>query len=451
MSSEFPKIVFIDTEMSGFHNYKTGPNGKDSYQPNYNDLLKAFRRDHPYKSIADMKAVYIFNGTHYVDFTPIEIKAYAESHFKPEPPDRVRQEFYHKILYNHVARKDFFTHGTDGKINFKNGVLDLETNVLGTHSPEYGFRHVLPYDYNPLAECPHFWAWVKDVMLDNTDLINLLQEFMGYVIRGGEYKYHKALWLSGNGRNGKSTFIDVLKALIGVGNYSTLSIRQIVNDKFSAVDLDGKIANFSEETSPEELADSGPFKNLTGDGEIHAQKKYGDPYSFRNRAKLIMSYNDIPMLKDLSQGMRSRPIIIPWKKDLSDESSQDKTLKGKLLSELPGIFNFALEGWTRLERMGRFTDSADSKLEMQTIVESSCSAFQFIEECVQFYPLDRVHFRVSPKDLYAKYCEYEKKFPYGKLKFFRRIGTHPEVAIRKRDTNKSTEYFAMGMGDSIGL
>ena len=115
-----------------------------------------------------------------------------------------------------------------------------------------------------------------------------------------------------------------LKALIGHGNYSTLSIKQIINDKFSSADLDGKIANFSEETSPEELSDSGSFKNLTGDGELLAQKKYGDPYSFRNRAKLIMTYNEVPVLKDLSPGMLSRPIIVPWKKDLTDESTQDR-------------------------------------------------------------------------------------------------------------------------------
>ena len=155
-------------------------------------------------------------------------------------------------------------------------------------------------------------------MLGDEKLVAILQEYMGYVIRGGDYKYHKALWLSGTGRNGKSTFLSLLKALIGTGNFSTLSIRQIINDKFSAVDLDGKIANFSEETSPEELSDSGPFKNLTGDGDVYAQKKYGDPYTFRNRAKLIMTYNEVPMLKDLSPGMLSRPIIVPWKKDLTD-------------------------------------------------------------------------------------------------------------------------------------
>ena len=70
--------------------------------------------------------------------------------------------------------------------------------------------------------------------------------------------------------------VDILKALIGEGNYSAISIKALMQDKFAGASLDGKIANFSEETSPQELADSGPFKNLTGDGQLFAQKKYGD-------------------------------------------------------------------------------------------------------------------------------------------------------------------------------
>lgn len=413
------------SEEHGF--YLRGPKG--GLIPDYKNLLYHYQLEHPYRSVADMKTVYLFNGTHYEDTTPIEIKAFAEQYFKPSPEDKIRNEFWNKVLVNNVIRRRFFIETTEGKINFKNGILDLnqETQALSSHSSEIGFRGVLPYDYDPAAKCPRFKAWLRSVMLDDQDLVDILQEFMGYVIRGGDYKYHKALWVGGTGRNGKSTFIDVMKALIGPGNFSTLSIKSLITDKFAGSDLDGKIANFSEETSPEEIADSGPFKNLTGDGDISAQKKFGDIYSFRNRAKLIMSYNTIPNLKDLSPGMLSRPLIVPFKKVIA-ETDQDHGIKKKLFTEMSGIFNFALEGWRRLEEQNQFTHSDQSEEALQTIKEESCNVTQWINHYVDFLGDDEgTEMRVT--DLYELYKQKEK-YPFGLSGFGRKLKAHPELGKR---------------------
>lgn len=428
----------IPSEATGFYDVVVNKDGAPKTIPNYNDLLRAFKRDYPYKMIADMKTVYVFNGKNYVDFLMPEIKGYAEKQFEPAPQERMRAEFLHKVHANELKRRDFFNDGIESKINFSNGVLDILTNEMLAHSPDYGFRTCLPYDYDPTAKCPTFDWWIDDIMLGDKDLIKILQEFMGYVVRGGEYTYNKALWLSGSGRNGKSTFIDILKALIGTENYAVLSLKAIINDKFAGVMLDGKLANFSEETSPEELADSGPFKNLTGDGETYAQKKYGDAYQFRNKAKLIMSYNEVPILKDLSPGMVSRPIIIPFKKDLTDEASQDKTLKKRLLSELPGIFNFALEGWFRLDDQKKFSSSDKSSLEMQEIREASCSAAQWVKENITFLETDSVQ-PVKPRQLYEDYKK-DVQYAYSEQKFYRRITMLPEIAARKAHSNGGNVY-----------
>lgn len=424
------------SEENGF--YYRGKKG--ALIPDYKALLDHFSEAQPFKTIADMKAVYTFNGTHYVDCTPIEIKAFAEVNFCPDPEEKIRAEFYSKILANNVNRRNFFTDSTEGKVNFKNGVLDLNVSdtELMDHSPEFGFRGVLPYDFDPFATCPVFKEWLSGIMLDDDELIAVLQEFMGYVVRGGDYKYHKALWLGGVGRNGKSTFVDLLKALIGIGNFSVLSIKGLMTDKFAGADLDGKIANFSEETSPQELADSGPFKNLTGDGDIFAQKKYGDPYSFRNRAKLIMTYNQIPDLKDLSPGMLSRPLIVPFLKVIG-EGEQDRGIKKKLFAELSGIFNFALDGWRRLELQEGFSKSEKSDTALQKIKEESCNVFQWVENHIS---MNGERPPGSPKpefgsegtyranDLYSLYSRHEK-FTFKAPEFYRRLNAHPGVKNRR--------------------
>ncbi len=421
--------------------------------PEYDLLLHHFEKQHPFKTISDMKALYAYNGSFYKYISPITIKAFAENNFLPKPSEKIRLEFLHKVFANNVVDREFFTETTEGKINFKNGVLDLNqeewAQELSPHSPELGFRGALPYDYDPEAKCPVFDKWIDSIMLGDRTLVCILQEFMGYVVRGGEYNYHKALWLGGTGRNGKSTFIDLLKKLIGVGNYSTISVKALVSDKFASSDLDGKIANFSEETSPEELKDSGPFKNLTGDGDISAQKKYGDPFHFRNRAKLIMSYNQIPDLKDLSAGMLSRPLIVPFKKIIKEEE-QDRKIKAKLYGELSGIFNFALEGWRRLEDQNNFTKSEASIKALGKLKTESCNVYQWAENYLEFTDQEsdengnKMNL-VMPRDLYLAYAKKER-YAYKSSEFFRRLNQHPEVRKRRKHDENKRFYWGLKIG-----
>ena len=129
-------------EERGF--YTKGERG--ALKPDYEALMSVFERERPFKTIADMKSVFTFQDTHYHYCTPIEVKAFAEKMFLPRPDERIRSEFYAKLLANNVRLRSFFTESTEGKINFKNGVLDLnvsQTELL-PHSPEYGFRGVLP-------------------------------------------------------------------------------------------------------------------------------------------------------------------------------------------------------------------------------------------------------------------------------------------------------------------
>lgn len=420
--------------------YRVGPKGGRT--PEYCALMRHFNEETPFKTIADMKAVYIFNGTHFEHVTPIQIKAFAETSFVPSPDEKIRTEFLNKVLANNIATRVFFTQSIENRINFKNGVLNLETEKLEPHSPEYGFRGVLPYDYDPEARCPVFEEWLNGIMLGNRNLAKILQEFMGYIVRGGPYKYHKALWLGGVGRNGKSTFIDLLKDLIGTGNFSTISIKSLVGDRFVGSDLDGKIANFSEETSPQELADSGPFKNLTGDGDISAQKKYGDPFHFRNRAKLVMTYNQIPDLKDLSAGMLSRPIIVPFLLKIK-EDEQDRNIKAKLSAELSGIFNFALEGWHRLEKQNGFTKSNASEKALGKIKDESCNVVQWVQTYVDFEDYDPKKGPMkSARELYTAYRSSER-FAYRPPEFFRRLRAHPEMQKRHKKTENGSHYLGV--------
>ena len=154
-----------------------------------------------------------------------------------------------------------------------------------------------------------------------------------------------------------------------------------------------------------------------------------------------MTYNETPNLKDLSPGMLSRPIIIPWKRDLTNDGDQDKTLKDKLLAELPGIFNFALAGFDRLEAQGAFSKSDKSTLEMEEIKIESCSVAQWIRaRLVMEPPIEWASINVLlPKTLYDDY-KANTTYPFSEQKFYKRLNNDADVKLRKNRTNKGWEY-----------
>lgn len=439
----------IKTEATGFCDIVQQKNGGVKTKPNYNDLLLAFKREHEFKTIVEMKLPFLFNGTHYEISNPFYVKNFAEMRLY-DVVDSKRNEFYQKVLANNVTNRGFFVSTIQDKLNFKNGVLDIHTGNILSHSPDYGFRGVLPYAYDPSAQCPNFLNFMNQVLLGDAHLINLVQEYIGYIVRGGDYVHHKALWLSGSGRNGKSTLIDVIKALIGQGNYSTLAVKQVIKDRFAAAYLDGKLANFSEETGPEDLADSGPFKNLTGDGEFDAQHKYGDLFTMRNTAKLVMTFNELLLLKDLSPGMLSRPIIIPFDLDLTDESKQDKNLKSKLMSELPGIFNWAWAGWLRLQLQGAFSKAERSNAMIRDLREISDQAYTWFSECVTIEPAESIlPITVSSFACYEHFKENFGDYSLSEQKFYRRLHQIKELEERFFRTKTSRGYKNIRLTDRI--
>lgn len=420
----------IPSEATGYYDIFITKDGVEKQVPNYNDLLRAYTRDRQYKAAFWLKSVYEFDSKKYVEKVPLNVKAYSEEVMFPKPSEKIRNEFLAKVIVNNSVQKSWFEESTAGQINFLNGILNLEMGAVVPHTPDVGFTWCLPYEYNPEAECPNWIKFVDDICQGHKESAQNIQEFLGFVVTGGEYKYHKALWLYGDGSNGKSTLIDTIKALIGASNYSVVSIKQIISDRFASADLCGKIANFCEETSPEDLSDSGPFKNLTGNGEQHAQRKYGDSFTFRNRAKFIMTYNEIPKLKDLSHGMLRRPLVIPLNAKFVEGENMDTNLGKKLLSELPGIFNWAMEGWHRLEKQERFTKNEKSDEALNLLKYESDSVAQWVEDFIEFVGEGEGE-TISTRGLYEEYTKAVTKFPVSLTKFSHRIAQMREFDSRK--------------------
>lgn len=412
---------YIKTKDTGFYFVEFGKDGLPRKgKPDYDGLMRYLEQSTPFVTLQEGSMTLKYTGTHWEDLTLRMIEHFAESNFNPPPNNSMCAEFRGKLLRNNLVEPDFFN--TEGMINFKNGVLNLDTMELEPHSMKIGFKYCLPFDYDPTADCPRFRQFLDEVTLNDKQLQTVLLEFMGYALSGMDASIgQKALILTGDGSNGKSVFMDVLKYLAGKSNYSTLSMGYEINKLENRYQLDGKLFNVSEETPTNSMMDSTVFKALVAGGEVQARKLYCDAYSMKNTAKLIMACNELPSTKDLSHGMFRRLIIAPFDAKFSpDDQGYDPMIREKLYAEAPGIMNLCLYHLAIFRENKVFSKSAAVERELHEYMDDNSDIKDLVENNV----VDVRGKYLSVVDLYKIYtldCENTNERPRSYKNFCRRL------------------------------
>jgi putative DNA primase/helicase len=393
---------YIRSKDSGYRIETFDAEGKPKVgKPAYDDLLKKFEKDNPYISVSDTRTVHIFNGKHWQEFPDPFIDEWTTSLVRPAPSGSEMDEMRRRIKAHNVKTLDWFKEAAFRKMNFQNGVLDLSTMQLSSHSPDYGFTTVLPYGYDPQAACPMWDKFIDDVSMGDAKMRAVLEQFGGYAIAGGECLAQKALILLGNGSNGKSVYAETIGKVVGAENYSTLMLHHLFNDQMRYL-LVNKLFNYADETNPKALSAAGEFKSLVTGGETTAKQVYKPAFIFKNRAKFIVLANDLPRTDDYSDGMFRRLLIVKFKRKF-EGSSDNKALKSQMEKELPGICNRLIAGYNELVRNNYvFDEPEQSKLELAAYREENNNVLCFIRDSIEFDAASAV----SNNDIYMAYRSY---------------------------------------------
>ena len=400
---------FIATKDTGFYNmvYDSKTGEMKVGKPNFDDLFKFYCQQNTYVSDSH-DCLFIWNGVHWEFMSDKIVKMFAEQNFSPKPTSSMCKEFLEKVQRNNFREKVWFEESTDKKINLKNGVLDFSKGYpqLLTSSHDISFMYSANYEYDPKATCPTFDRFMKEVTCNQQDISDFLLEYVAYALMDIECKEQLAVVLLGDGANGKSTFIEVVKALVGKKAYSILNLDQIRNDQ-QAASLQGKLFNLSEETPKESFVESSHFKNIVSGGEIAVKVVYKEPFNIRNRAKLIVAANSMPDTKDSSHGFYRRFRIVPFKARFN-RANMDKHLKDKLLAELPGILNRVLEAFERYTNQRGFTE-AGAITEAAEEYKNSQSLDDFFGDLIVITPSPKDYVTITDiYDAYLSFCNKER-------------------------------------------
>lgn len=392
----------IKTESTGFHDMVFDPETMKMKRgkPNYGDLRKFFEKKHLYVTHAG--TCFIWTGKIWEEYTDDQLKAFAQKHFVPDCSNMMAAEFLGIVFRTNQVKNEFWD-TTKQKVNFENGILDVVTKVLMPHSPDVGFKSVLPYSYDPQAQCPAFLKFLGEVTCGSKDLQQLLIEYAGYALSGDEPWAAKMLVLEGDGRNGKSTLIKALKAVAGSKAYTALGMKLLLNVDRRA-GLDGALFNICEE-APRNVHDTSDLKALSAGDEVTVRRLYKEAYQFVNRAKLIFSCNQLPKSQDTSHGYFERFCIVPFNATF-DKTTRDPFIFERIKAELPGIFNLFHQGYLDLRERRMFIESAQSQEQLDSYKNTTDSLRSWMTEKVTLEPVSEAKTFCTVQHLFDSYAEY---------------------------------------------
>lgn len=322
-------------------------------------------------------------------------------------------------------------------IAFNNGIYDLVTGELKPFSTDIVITNKIPWDYNPDAYFELADKTLNKLACDDAAIRALLEECIGYCFyRRNELG--KAFILTGDKNNGKSTFLDIVKTILGDKNISALDLKEL-GDRFNTSMMFGKLANIGDDIGDDFLQGSqvSIFKKIVTGNRIKAERKGQDPFEFNPFIKLLFSANDIPRMKDKTGAVLRRLVIIPFNarfsKYLPDgvtiDPDFDPFIKYKLIQKesIEYLIKLGVEGLKRVITNNEFTKSEKVQGQLDEYEEENNPIIAFIADCgvdmIENEPTNEVYKR------YQVFCAENSMQPMSNIVFSKQINKRLDLEI----------------------
>lgn len=227
----------------------------------------------------------------------------------------------------------------------ENGTLDLRTGKLGPHDPAHRLTRMVPITFDTTARCPVFLRFLRDRVEDKA-VIAFLQKAVGMTLTG-DVKAQVLFFLLGTGQTGKSTFINLLRDLLG-GYAVHTPIETFTTKTFETIRTDlarmaGARMVDAGEIHPSQQFDEALIKGMTGGDPITARFMRQDLFEYMPQFKIWLYANHAPRVRATDDAFWRRIRVVPFDKKVADDKVEED-LQKRLRAELPGILNWALAG-----------------------------------------------------------------------------------------------------------
>lgn len=385
--------------------------------------LETILRDEAFKTpvffkgstfLFDKFAVYLKNNNHIVKINN-QLHIYRDGIYVPGAMEIEAQMIKHIPHLKRAQRSEVLAYlevmfQTEGEtratnpnmIAFANGLYNIKDDSFTDFTPNIVITNKIPWPYNPAAHSDLLDHTLDRLACNDPEVRALLEEMVGYCLyRRNELG--KAFILIGDKSNGKSTFLHVVKNMLGDRNIAALDLKEL-GDRFKTAELFGRLANIGDDIGDEFIANASVFKKLVTGDRVNVERKGQDPFEFNNYAKFLFSANNIPRMKDKTGAVQRRLVIVPFDaKFTSNDPDFRPFIKDELCEQEPMeyLILLGLEALRRVLLHAQFTTSSRVQGQLDEYEENNNPIIGFIKEI----GLDGIE-NEPTKTVYRKYKEY---------------------------------------------
>lgn len=368
--------------------------------------------------------LHIYRDGIYVDGQS-EIEAAMIKHI----PDLNRSKRAEILAYLDILIRKNTKQNDADLIAFKNGIYNLSTGEMKPFSPDIVVTNKINHNYVQSAYCELTDKTFDKLSCHDTAVRALLEEAIGYCFyRRNELR--KSFILTGDKKNGKSTYLAVLKELLGDDNTSSLDLGEL-GERFSSASLFGKLANIGDDISDDFISNPAIFKKIVSGDWIKGENKGQKEFFFKPYCKLLFSANSIPRIKDKSGAVLDRLVIVPFDAQFSkDDPDFDPYIKYKLIQEdsIEYLINVGLSALKRVLENQSFTASEKVKASITEYKENNNPVLLFFKEDVKILnePTNEVYKK------YNEFCIVNSFTPMSNIEFSKQVKKFFECDIKTK-------------------
>jgi putative DNA primase/helicase len=346
-----------------------------------------------------------------------------------------------------VKKTQFDSH--EFLFNCGNGVINLKTGELLPHNRDYLFTKISNIDYDKNADCPNWNNFLQSIFKNddgsaNVEIIEFLQKAVGYTLTG-DITEQVMFFLYGTGRNGKSTFINIIQNLLGDYGRQTNSDTFIKKKNDNTVNndiarLDGaRFVSAVESEEGQQLSES-LVKQITGGEKISARFLRQEFFEFTPEFKVFFTTNHVPIIKNNDNGIWRRIRLVPFTVTIP-KNEVDKDLPRKLEKELSGIMKWAVDGCLKWQREGLGEPEAVMKATNEYRQDMDILG-PYLDENIIIHPSAKVESKKLYEN-YKRWCYENDEMELKNRTFYRQLVTRGYK--KERTTGNKIVFVGIGL------
>lgn len=286
------------------------------------------------------------------------------------------------------------------------------------HHPEYGSTVQLPVRWRWDATCEPFDTFLQEAVPEDDH--QRVWEVLGYLMMSGN-PLQRMVLLTGGGGNGKGVFLHVVRALLGMANVSNVPLHDFSGNQFASADIFGKLANICGDIDSTFIEQTGQIKQISGEDDVRAERKFGQPFTFEFWGKMLFSANAVPSSADSSTGWMRRWEVVQFP---FAPARPDRGLKRRLVAPecLEGIAVKAVWALRLLMERGDFDRGVSAERAHTEFAQRNNKLLAWIDDDMYFNP-EKFHKRRDLLMWFRAWDAHENPAgrPMGSQTFYERL------------------------------